>query len=384
MHHFYKIHKILHLKKELKEVYTNQVIENFALFLIYIFIPAYLMEIGYTLTEAVAFVLFQWVISAALGVLSARINARIGVKHTILLRSPILIFHLAIVMNIQGLPWLYWPAVILGGLSTSLYWVSFNTEYVNASDSIRKGEEAGLLVGLPYMVAVMGPLAGAAVLTLLGFYWLFAISVCLIFLSVVPLFLSRDYKTDLFRLHGIDLLMDKRRAIYYLVYGIIITTDFVFWSLHVFINYGFISLGIAASLVGLGMIIFTLMVGQASNTARGRRRVARIGAFLSAGLWLMRFLADSEVEFMLLSLIGGFVITSVCIPIYADFVEFAKRNGPSKSVVFRHFWLYLGQGIPALILVFAVASLGFGTAEIIRASFIMTALASLILVTFKK
>jgi MFS family permease len=383
MHHFYRLHKIPHLKRELKEVYSNQIIETFGLFLICIFIPAYLLEIGYSLAEAAAFALVQLLVSAALCSLSARIDARIGVKHTILIRAPILISHLAMVMNIESLPGFYWPAVILGGLSISLYWVSFNIEYVNASDRIRKGEEAGLLYGLPYMAAVIGPLAGAAVLTLLGFHWLFAISVGIIFLSVVPLFLSSDYRVDMFRLRNISLLMDRRRALYYFMLGIIVSVDFVFWSLHVFINYGFISLGIAAALMGMGMIIFTLLVGHASNTTRGRKRVTRIGAFLCAGLWFMRFLADSELEFMFLSLIGGFIITSFTISLYADFVEFAKKRGAPNSVVFRHFWLYLGQGLPALVLVLAAASLGFGTAETIRATFILAAAASLSLVSFR-
>lgn len=381
--HFYKLHKIPHLKRELKEIYTNQIIETFGLFLISIFIPAYLLEIGYSLAEASSFALVQFLVSAFLCTLSARIDARIGVKHTILLRAPILISYLAMVMNIESLPGLYWPAVLLGGLSASLYWVSFNIEYVNASDRLRKGEETGLLYGLPYMAAVMGPLAGAAVLTLMGFHWLFAISVGIIFLSVVPLFLSSDYRVDLFRLKNINLLMDRRRALYYFVLGAIFTADFVFWSLHVFVNYGFISLGIAAALMGMGMIIFTLLVGHASNTMRGRKRVTRIGAFLCAGLWVMRFLADSELEFMLLSLIGGFIITSLFISIYADFVEFAKKKGVPNSVVFRHLWLFLGQGIPALALVLIAATLGFGTAEIIRTTFILAALASLVLISFR-
>jgi hypothetical protein len=383
MHHFYKLHKIPHLKRELKEIYSNQIIETFGLFLISIFIPAYLLETGYSLAEAAAFALVQFVISAFLCTLSARIDARIGVKHTILLRAPILIAYLAMVMNIESLPQLFWPAVLLGGLSVSLYWLSFNIEYVNASDMLNKGEETGLLYGLPYMAAVMGPLAGAAVLTLLGFHWLFAISVGIIFLSVVPLFLSSDYRVDLFRLKNINLFMDRRRALHYLVMGIIFTADFVFWSLHVFINYGFISLGIAAALMGMGMIIFTLLVGQASNTMRGRRRVTRIGAFLCAGLWVMRFLADSELEFMLLSLIGGFIITSLCISIYADFVEFAKKKGVPNTVVFRHFWLYMGQGIPILVLVLVASALGFGAAETIRATFILVAAASLTLLNFR-
>lgn len=384
MHLAYKVHKLLRMKKELKEVYANQVIETLALFLIGIFIPAYLIDIGFSLTETVVFMLIQWLLYGFTSSMTAKINARIGVKHTILLRSPILIGYLAMVMNIGTLPGLFIPAALLGGISLSLYWTSINIEYVMTSDKRSEGEEAGLLFGLPYVSAVLGPLSGVAILTLFGFQWLFMVSVLLILLSVVPLFLSDDYKAEGFRIKEINLFLSKRRIAYFTAIALIYAVDFLFWSLYVFLNYGFVLLGLAASLMGLGMIIFTLFIGSASNTIRGRRRVTRIGGFLAAGLWLMRLTADSEAEFLLLSLLGGFIITSLLVSIHADFSIFAKKNGPARSVVFRQFWLGFGYSLVIVLTLGLSAAMSLGDFAFIRTTFIIAALASLVLIAFRE
>ena len=384
MHLIYKIHKIVHIKKELKEIYANQVIETLALFIIGIFIPAFLLGIGMGLEYVMVFMLIQLLMQALTVHLASRINASIGIKHTILLRSPILIAYLAMVMNMGMFPQLYLPAALMGGFSLSFYWVSINTEYVKTSDKRSEGDEAGLLIGLPHIAAVIGPLGGAAILTVFGFHWLFSLSVGLITLSVVPLFLSSDFRSEKITIKKSELFIDKRRLMYYFLIGIIYTTDFVFWSLHVFMNYGFISLGIAGSLMGLGMLFFIIIVGNASNTIRGRRRVTRIGGFLGAALWIMRFLADSQLEFMFLSLLGGFIITSFWISMYADFAHFAKKSGPVRCVVFRQFWMSMGHASSIIIPLAVLSIIMLSSTELIRATFIIAALASLILVTFKE
>ena len=136
--------------------------------------------------------------------------------------------------------------------------------------------------------------------------------------------------------------------------------------------------------MGLGMLLFTIIVGNTSNTILGRKRVTRIGGFLGAALWIMRFLADSQLEFMLLSLMGGFIITSFWISMYADFARFAKKNGPVRCVVFRQFWMSMGHAFSIILPLAALGILLLSSMELIRAAFVVAALASLVLVTFRE
>ena len=381
MNYLYRIHKIFRIKKELGEVYTNQAIEALALSVICIFIPAYLLEAGFSFMDVVLFFVVNYSASILTRPAAVRINARIGVKHTILIRAPVFILFLAIIMNITALPDLYYAAAVLGGISLALYWTSLTTEYVRVSDRNRPGEEAGLLFGIPSISSVAGPVAGAFILTVLGFGALFMLSVSLVFVSIVPLFLSSDYRSRPFETRRLRLFLDMKKSAYYFAEGTILITDFVFWGLYVFLNYGFIPLGIAASLMGLGMLLFTVVVGRVSNFPGGRRNVARLAGVSCAILWILRFVASSELEVMLLSLLGGFAINSFVVSVFADFTQFAKENGPARSVFFRHFWIDAGRVLPMVII--AILLPGISTIGFIKAMFIISAAASLVLVRFR-
>jgi predicted MFS family arabinose efflux permease len=382
MSRFYKVYKILRMKKELKEVYANQIIENFSYFMIGIFIPAFLLESGFGLAETVVFVIFQYFMYVPMTPVAARINAKIGVKHTILLRMPILIAYLFLILALPGMKFLYFPAALLGGTSLVLYWISINTEYVRMSDRRKEGEQAGLYLGLPYLSAVIGPIAGAAVLSVLGFTQLFLIAAVLLLVSVIPLFLSSDYKSDVFRMKEINFLMDKRRAFWFVVLGSIFTADFVVWGIYVFLNYGLVSLGIAASFMGLGMLLFTFAVGGRSNTIKGRRLTIRTGGVLCALLWLLRALANTELLVMALSFAGGFIIMLVSVSLFADFSYFAKKNGPARSVAFRQLWLGVGHFAPLAMLLPFLQFLG--TSSWLQLVFLFMAGFSGTLIAFQK
>ena len=382
MHRRYRLFKLIHLKKELKEVYSNQIIESFAIALIGIFIPAYFVSSGFSITEVITFVLTFFMISIPGIFITVRINSKIGVKHTIFLRAPILIGYLLTAMQVPAFPVLFYPSALLGGLSLIMYWTSMNIEYVRTSDKRKEGEEAGLLVGLPYLSVVIGPVIGATILTLFGFTALFLSAFVIILISVIPLFLSSDYKADPYPIRTVNLLLDKRRALWYFIIGATYAADFFFWSLYVYLNYVFISLGIAASLMGMGMVIFTFLIGKRNNTIKGRRRTIKVAGFLGLILWLLRAVAVTEIEFFLLSLFGGFVISSLVVSLFADFSKFAKENGPVRSVVFREVWISLGRIIPIITLIGLIPFLGADS--LLPAYFVMIAVMTGLLMFFKE
>ena len=201
---------------------------------------------------------------------------------------------------------------------------------------------------------------------------------------MIPLFLSDDYKESGYRMRAIDVLLDKRRALYYIIGSSMFTADFVLWNLFVFMNFGYITLGIAASLMGLGMIIFTTILGSRENTIRGRVRTVRIGGILCMILWLLRAAATTEIQFILLSFAGGFIIMLCSVPLYADFARFAKKSGPARSVAFRQFWTGTGHTVPVGLLLFLLVPV-LGAFQYMQAVFVMTAILSLLLVLiFKK
>ena len=169
--HIYRLNRI---RKELNEVYLNQVIQTFALALIGIFIPIYLLKAGFSFNTVLVFMIITWATLAALAPLSAKLSCRIGLKHTILLRAPVLMLFLFMLMYIgnMSLPFLFLIAFI-GGVSLCLYWVPINSEFVKNTDRLHIGQQIGLLKAFPKIAAIFAPLIGGLVLEFLGFNILF-------------------------------------------------------------------------------------------------------------------------------------------------------------------------------------------------------------------
>ena len=63
----FAIHRVVKIRNELEEIYLNQVIRTFAVSLIGIFIPIYLLNIGFALNEALFYLM---VVMATLGTTS--------------------------------------------------------------------------------------------------------------------------------------------------------------------------------------------------------------------------------------------------------------------------------------------------------------------------
>ena len=97
----HNIHNILHfltktlgIKKELKELYLNIVLHILAISLIGIFIPIYLLDIGFDLNAVLYFFLVYWFFFMAGAPLVGKLVSRIGTKYTISMRAPTLILYL--------------------------------------------------------------------------------------------------------------------------------------------------------------------------------------------------------------------------------------------------------------------------------------------------
>ncbi|MCK4496751.1 MAG: hypothetical protein KAU24_01045 [Candidatus Aenigmarchaeota archaeon] len=346
----HKIAKIFWIKKELGEIYLSKMIECFAISMIGIFIPVYLLKIGFPLYLAIAFMSFTWLITFILSPVSGKVSSIAGFRHTILYRAPIFIIFLLLLIVIEFIPSLFLVALI-GGVSLSLYWIPLYAEFVRNTDAIHEGEEVGNLIALPYVAAILAPTIAAIILESLGFPVLFTIAIVLVFLSVVPLFLSSDYKEKAFRLKGFRFFISRRFSLYFFLKGMILAGEFLVWSIFIFLKFGVLILGIAASLSGVGMIILTMLFGRLSNRRGRRKGMIKLGGIFYAVIWIARVFVSTPFEAFILSFLGGLLMAFISIPIFSLFCDFAREKGILDSVVFREMWINLGRFIPTLLIV---------------------------------
>ncbi len=356
--HVFHIHR---MRKELKEVYANQMIDKFAHSLVTVFVPVYLMTIGHSLLEA----LFPLVVVELVSILFAypitSLASRLGLKHTILYRAPVTVIFILWLESLpyMGISWLNLFIVgLIWGISRTLYWVPFNSEFVENSDRSHRGEEVGLLIALPVIVSIGSPFFGGVILEFLGFYILFSLFMILMILSVVPFFLTKEYRKYFhFRRKDLNLRLGHRFGLAFFAQGFIFLGDHLLWPLYTYTVFNSIVFtGIVASLTALGVAFLTLLIGKVCDTI-DKEKMLRLGIVGCFCIWSLKYFAATAMEFFILSFLGGIFAVLISIPLFASFSDSARDRNILNDVSAREIFLSIGR--VAIVSLIAFTFVGF-------------------------
>jgi len=370
MHFHHHIHKIHLLKNELSEVYMNLALESFALSLISIFVPIYILSVGYSFDYMIFFFMIYYGCIGIFAPVSASLANRFGFKHIILFRTPILIAFLLGLHNIESL--MFSPLVLaaFGGFGSSLYWISINSIFAKYSDKIHRGTQTGKMVSLPQLAALAGPTLGGFISFIYGFKILFLITSAIIVISVVPLFMTKETKPHInfsFR-KMINIKANLKYSGYFTLDGAKSVASVIFWP--IFIYWGLsgstTGTGFAQTLTGIGVIAFTYYIGRQTDR-KGKTSFIKKGAVFLALVWFARIFASSSFEFFIYSLLAGFFTVLIDVPFLAASFDQANKENPDEFVVFRDIFIGFGRflflGITLLVSDAAMkVLLGFGLA----------------------
>jgi DHA1 family multidrug resistance protein-like MFS transporter len=183
----YSIHKAIVLKDELQGVYVNLMIQSFAISLIAIFVPIYLLKLGYSLNQVILFEAVKFAGLSFFSPITALLAKRIGFKHLIFFRVPMYIFYLTCLIMLEKFSLPIYLIGLIGGVSGSLYWVSLKSIFAKHSHKEKRGYEASKASALPKLATIFGPAIGGMIAVALGFKVLVTIVCLLLFISVLPL-----------------------------------------------------------------------------------------------------------------------------------------------------------------------------------------------------
>jgi len=351
------LHRIARSQKELKELYLNLAIESFAFSLIGIFIPIYLLKLGYGLNLVLLFMLVNLCTIGALSPITAHIASRTGLKHAILFRMPLLMLFFFLLNSLDKIdgPFLMFIAFI-GGLAESLYWVSLNSEFVKNSDSIHEGEEIGQMIAFPRLATIFAPLIGGYIAVAMGFDMLFIIVMVILAVAVMPLFLTTDYKSYFrFRIKETRLFLNHRLSLQYFLWGAIAIAEAVMWPLYIYLKFDdLVLIGLTQTIAGIAITLLTFYMGRIADKT-DRRKMLRYGAITYAMVWFARLFATSVTEIILLSFLGGLFATRIIIVVFAQFCNFARGKHILRNVVFWELWLMLGKLFAFILIILAVS-----------------------------
>lgn len=360
-------------KIELEELYISTFLKFSSLAIINIFIPIYLFNLEFPLQSIFLFYAVWSLSHFSMCPIAAKIASKIGFKHAIMIANPMLIITFFLLSHLPTIPDFFFLVAITGGISGGLYWVPFHTDFTISSDKKNRGKEVALLSLTIGASSVLGPLIGAVLILSTGFSFTFIIAALIIFLSIVPLFFTKDSK-----LHPKFSFKDinKFDTLYFKTYIItnifsvnnmerILLPLFIFFFLS---NYLFLG---GLQTIGLFAALMASMVAGTFFDKYGTDFILKSGSVIVAFVWLsIQFITVDWHFFIFVIFLGVFTsFREVSFETYYynaarkshDVVQFTVLRemsihiGIILGMLVLYFLAVLVEGITSL---FALASIG--------------------------
>lgn len=329
------------MRKSLRSVYTMHSVTGLASSLIGIFIPAYLISLGYVPRDVFAYYLVYAVAVFCLFVVAALLATRLGVRLMVIVSLPLTVGYIFLlyVLHAHTLPLL----VIAGvqGAAVGLYWFGLNSFFAANVESGNVGTSVGKLFGIPQLVGLLGPLVGGLVAVRFGFPALLALGAVVYATAIIPLMCIPELTVQV-RMRGAvfaNLFQQlKRYTFIEFVENIREELEAIVWPLFIFITFrSALSVGIVGTLAGVGSILFMFLIGHYTDKVNPKIFM-RIGAVLMVLIWVARFVSPPlQIIFYTLTVLSGFFACLIEVPFTSFIYTTANQRNSTEFLVYREF-----------------------------------------------
>ena len=352
MQHFLK-------HKEMNELYLSYGILNFALGLISIFIPIYLYKLDYSIPAILFFFFLNSISFVIFSYWGARIVARLGVKHTMLLTIPIFIIFFIGLKYIQEFPWLFFILPFLRSFKMILYNYSFHLNFIQHSDRKRRGREVSIFQGLEVVAGILSPFVGGAIIKYSGFDTLFFVGSVILFLSMIPLFITKDtYEKITFEKKNLvrDVFKKENLNFVYSFSGYAIESwiGMIIWPIFLFVMlFDVKSIGAITSITALATFAMFYFIGKATDK-KDKRELLRLGVLLYFFGWIGRIFVTGFTSMFFIDTYKNLTQRVVAVPWTAYSYDLAAKKDYFKFIVQREIVFNLSRSLvlPILMLIF--------------------------------
>lgn len=326
--------------------------------LIKIFVPIYLFGLGFSIEKILFFhflISFYFIVFSYLG---ARVVARIGEKHAILLSTPFIIIYYIGLIYIGSSDLLFYTLPLLVSMRMILFNYGYHLNFINHSEKKKRGRELAVFGIVTLLATVLAPYLGS-VIAESSFAIVFIISSSLVVLGALPLFFSRDkFEKINFTYAGMFKYIFSKQSrgnfISFSGYAIESIIGRTIWPIFLILLVGTISkTGFLISASMLISLLGFIFVGRITDKVN-RIKLLRIGTFLYFFAWIGRLFANSAYKVLFIDSYKNLSEKILRLPWQAHGYDLARRSNyfefiVSREVIFNFIRVLV---FPVLILVF--------------------------------
>lgn len=203
----------------------------------------------------------------------------------------------------------------------------------------------------------LGPLVGGIFLAIFDFKALFILVIILLFISVTPLFLSKDtHEPMYFSVDKIFTYSRIREGLTFIGRGIETGVSLVIWPIFIFFSIlnSFTALGLVATLSLFFSVISAALTGAFSNSRRGL--VLKVGALATSVIWILKTFVTTPLQVYVIDSFHGIVRAFVTVPLDALSYDKANRSGIVEYIIFRETFVEIGR-VTVFVVMLLVADL---------------------------
>ena len=373
---------------ELSEIYVSMMFRGLSISLTGLFIPLYMLRLGYGVTDVAFVAMFYFFARAAcFDLLAAYAVARIGPKHTMIIGNILLITSTSMFLTLGQI---HWPIAVLGfvwGGSASFFFIPFHVDFSKIKHKEHGGKELGYVNIMEKLGFAIGPVAGGIIATVFGAQYIFLLATLLLIIGLIPLFQSGEpvRKRQKLDWQGLDVAKLKYDFMSYGALGIENTLCIFLWPLYlgVFVLVGsaaYARLGALSSVSVLASILSAYAIGKVIDNRKGRN-LLRISATLNALVHVGRVFVRSYIPAVGTNLANETITAGYRMP-YIKGMYDAADDLPGYRIVYITSMEWFGslmKGVTWALI--AILSLGISTHMVMVVGFGIAGICSLLVMT---
>lgn len=291
---------------EMRRVYWCHSIGILAASLISIFIPIYLLKIGYSFTDVLVFLLLQNVMSVALQYLVGFSFRWIRPHHLLALGHIALIALFALLMTQPEHQWpLAWLA-LAWAFNRTIYWPAFHYCFSLARAHAKSGQQIAGLYSLVIFGSTVAPAVGGIIATLFNINYVYILACILTFVAILPMLKANQGPGTVSLRITKQMLHKMRPDMKANVFnGMVVVAELSVWPLFVFLLVdSYAGVGILSSIIAFASILVALYVGRKTDNHYAKRYLRR-GLTAYSLTSLGRAVAQNVTQVFGLNLLGG-------------------------------------------------------------------------------
>lgn len=345
--------KHLHLSRFLKDKYNDLLIADtfrlVALSMISLFIPIFLLEIGYTMMEVVLMELGFFVGAVSFHYYTLSQLSKWGIKRTLvvsylsnIILYLVLFYAKTLIVDFGKVNVLILIA-ILNIIPSVLYWSAHHVYFLKSTTNENQGEKLGLLLSIPALAGIASPFLGGILITNFDFKGAFLVSMVLLIIASVALFFSEDIDVDIslnFK-EVLDLHRMKKNIIFFIDGFGYCAVGFIWPILLFFLSVQLISMGF----LYLFSNAFYAAVSYLGGKKTDKGEAGKVGSWSAVGhgfSMIFRAISTTVIAMTTFQTMGGVFGGLLHVVIDAEFFKNTNKNYGS-AIMNREFYMHMGR-----------------------------------------